>query len=212
MNPNENHPEPLPDVPSPVPNNEEIVDPTIPAGNHEVVIIKRHPFGLVALYLQVIVGLAAAGGLIDFLVNQLVSTDNRSSILPWLNLVLILIAGVAVIFLIIATFVYLQNRWVVTDDSITQITQTGLFKRQMSELSMANIEDVTAVQNGLLATVFGFGTLKAETAGERSNFHFIYCPRPNMYAKIVLDARERFINENPDTAKRANNLLAVPRT
>jgi len=113
--------------------------------------------------------------------------------------------------LLIATFIYLQNRWVVTDDSITQITQNGLFKRQMSEISMANIEDVTAVQNGLLATVFGFGTLKAETAGERSNFHFIYCPRPNMYAKIVLDARERFINENPNVAKKANDLLNVPR-
>ncbi len=212
MNPNENQPEPVPDVPNPVLNNEEIVDPTIPAGNHEVVVIKRHPFGLVALYLQVIVGLGVAAGLIDFLVNQLISADNRASILPWLNLVLILIAGIAVIFLIIATFVYLQNRWIVTDDSITQITQNGLFKRQMSELSMANIEDVTAVQNGLLATVFGFGTLKAETAGERSNFHFIYCPRPNTYAKIVLDARERFINENPDVAKRANDLLNVPRT
>lgn len=77
---------------------------------------------------------------------------------------------------------------------------------------MANIEDVTAEQNGILAELFGFGTLKAETAGERSNFHFLYCPEPNKYAQIILHARERFINEDPQAAKRANELLNVPRS
>lgn len=203
--------EPAPDVPSPVPQNEEIVDPNIPAGNFKQVIIRRHPFGIVALYLQVIFGLGISLGLIYFLLTQVVSGDNRLLALHYFSLTGIVITVLAAFFILIATAIYHQNKWIITDDSITQHTQAGIFRRQVSELSMANLEDVGSEQNGLLAELFGFGTLKAETAGERSNFYFRYCPTPEKYSKIILDARERFIDEDPTAAKRANELLSVPR-
>lgn len=192
-------------------NDEEIVDPSIPAGNAEQVVIRRHPFGLVALYLQVIFGLLVALGLIFFLLPTLLSGDIKTQAIQWLSVFTIVAFALSAIFLLIATAVYRQNRWVVTDDSITQILQVGLFNRQTAELSMANIEDVSAEQRGIIATALGFGTLKAETAGEKSNFHFLYCPNPNMYAKIILDARERYINSDPGRAQKANPLLDTPR-
>lgn len=207
-------PEPSPDMPdmaSALGDREEIVDPTTPLGNAKEVIIRRHPFGLAALYLSVIVGLGGGLALIFFLINSVLTEDTRPQADHWL----IAFGGIAAIFLVfvlvIATAVYRANRWVVTDDSISQVLQKSLFSRQTSELSMANIEDVTAEQRGLLATLFNFGTLKVETAGELPYFHFIYCPRPNAYAQVILHARERFINENPEAAKRANDLLNVPR-
>lgn len=190
--------------------DEEIVDPAVSEGNFEEVIIRRHPFGLVALFLEVIIGLVVALGLVFFLLPSLLSGDAQTQANHWLALFSVIAAAFAAIFLLIATAIYHQNRWVVTDDSITQVAQIGLFNRQTSELSMANIEDVTAEQRGIIATLLGFGTLKAETAGERSNFYFIYCPRPRTYAKIILDARERFINQDPAAAKRANDLLNLP--
>lgn len=202
--------EPYPDVPAPTPQDEEIVDPTIPEGNAVQVTIRRHPFGIVALYLQAIVGLGVALGLIYFLIPGLLSDENREQAFRYLSMFGVVATALTAIFLLIATAIYHQNKWVVTDDSITQFTQIGLFRRQISELSMANIEDVTAEQLGLLAELFGFGTLKVETAGERSNFHFLYCPTPNKYAKIVLDARERYISERPAEANRANEILNVP--
>jgi hypothetical protein len=87
---------------------------------------------------------------------------------------------------------YWGNSWVVTTDSITQVNQTGLFTRQSSQLSLANLEDVTAEQNGILAHAFNYGLLKAETAGEHSKFSFYYCPNPNLYAQQILHAREQF--------------------
>lgn len=202
--------EPRPDVPPPNPIDEEIVDPNVPEGNAEQVVIKRHPFGLVALYLQVAVGLTIALGLVFFLIPQLLSGDAQTQANHWLSILAVIAGTFAALFLLLATAIYRQNRWIITDDSITQTQQIGIFNRQTSQLSMANIEDVTAEQRGIIATLLGFGTLKAETAGERSNFHFIYCPRPRTYAKIILDARERFINEDPVTAKRANALLNLP--
>lgn len=209
---NESHPEPLPDVPGPIPPQEEIVDPTIAEGNTTRVVIKRHPFGLIALYLQAIIGLGAAVALIAFLVPTLLSGDNRTQAMNWLGLFMIIATALTAIFLLIATAIYRNNYWIITDDSLTQFLQTGLFRHYISELSMANIEDVTSEQTGLLAEFFGFGLLKVETAGEHSNFHFIYCPEPDKYAKIILDARERFIDEDPDVAKRANNMLNLPRS
>ncbi|HSX43773.1 MAG TPA: PH domain-containing protein [Candidatus Saccharimonadales bacterium] len=210
MNPDEQHAEPPPDVPPPTPQDEEIVDPRFPQGNALQVVIKRHPFGLVALYLEAAVGLGAALGLIFFLIPSLLTGDTRDNAIHWLTLFGLVAFTLTAIFLLIATFIYRQNRWVVTDDSISQNLQMGLFRRQTSELSMANIEDVTAEQTGLLATLFGFGTLKVETAGERSNFHFLYCPTPKRYSQIILDARERFITGRPEQANRANDTLNVP--
>lgn len=212
MNP-EQHPQPEVglDVPPPTPENEELVAPGLPGGNATEVIIKRHPFGLVALYLQALVGLIVAFGLIWFVIPSVLSGDIKQQAEHWVSLLGFLAAVITILVLTVATYIYRRNQWVVTDDSIQQIQQTGLFKRQNSELSMANIEDITAEQNGLLATAFGFGTLKVETAGERSNFHFLYCPNPNKYAQIILQARERFIESDPQTAKRANDLLNVPR-
>lgn len=206
MNPNE----PFPDVPPPTAQDEEIVDPTVPEGNAREVIIKRHPFGLIALYLQAAFGLGAALGLIYFVIPALLTDDTKTRALHFLSIFALVAIILTAIFLLIATFIYQQNRWIVTDDSITQVLQVGLFRRLSSELSMANIEDVTAEQTGILATLFRFGTLNAETAGERSNFHFIYCPQPNKYAKIILAARERFITGRPEQANRANNMLNVP--
>lgn len=180
-------------------------------GDVTIVIIKRHPFGLVALYLQAIVGLGAAIALIWFIIPSLISGEMQSQAQHWLSLLGLGAAILTALLLLIATYIYRRNQWVVTNDSIQQFQQNGVFRKQISELSMANIEDISAEQNGALATFFGFGTLKVETAGERSNFHFSYCPTPNKYAQIILDARERYIETDPQSAKRANDLLNVPR-
>ncbi len=186
--------EPTPDVPAPTSSNEETVDPTIPIGNAEQVTIKRHPFGLIALYIETIIGLVVAFGLVLFVVPQVVQSSNSHQAIQWIWTLAIVAGILASFFLLLATAVYRQNRWIVTDDSITQIVQLGLFRRQTSKLSMANVEDVTSEQTGFIATLLGFGTLKVETAGELSSFHFIYCPHPTTFAKIIIDAHERYIN------------------
>jgi hypothetical protein len=96
----------------------------------------------------------------------------------------------------VATIVYWQNEWVVTDDSVTQINQTSLFTREVSQVPIVSLEDVTVDQTGIIQTIFGFGTLKLESAGERSKFQFQYCPNPNNYARLILEAHEEFIRKH----------------
>jgi uncharacterized membrane protein YdbT with pleckstrin-like domain len=78
---------------------------------------------------------------------------------------------------------------------VTQVQQTGLFNKQSSQLSLENLEDVTAEKNGILAQMFNFGVIKCETAGERSKFVFPFCPNPTYYAQEILNARERFMQD-----------------
>lgn len=206
--------EPPTDVLAPVPANEEVIDPALPAGSHQIVVIRRHLFGLIVLIFEVVIGLGVSFGLIFFLLPSLLSSVDSSrttNITSAVSIIGVIVVALAALFLLIATALYRQNRWIISDDSITQVLRIGLFKFQTSGLSMANIEDVTSEKNGIFATLFSFGILKAETAGEQSNFHFYYCPKPEMYAKILLDARERFIESDPTQAERANEKLNVPR-
>ena len=165
-------------------------------GEELIADIHRHPFGIVSLYFFAFVGLVAACGAILLLVPRLIgsnsSYDPTSISIAFIVVVIVLmLAGLGV-----TTMVYWQNRWVVTSDSLTQISQRSLFSRQVSQLSLGNLEDITAEQRGIIPNLFNFGTLRAETAGEHSKFFFLYCPNPNLYARKILMAREIYLQQN----------------
>jgi hypothetical protein len=66
--------------------------------------------------------------------------------------------------------------------------------RKVSQLSLANVEDVTSEQRGIFSNMFNYGVLNIETAGEQANFNFGYCPNPHRIAKIILDAKDDFLS------------------
>ncbi|MEO7364633.1 MAG: hypothetical protein ABIV43_03990 [Candidatus Saccharimonadales bacterium] len=160
----------------------------------EVVIFKvrRHPIGLVGI--QITAGLILLGiAAIIFGVLPSVLTDvSRTSVIGIGTIAFLVSALVVAGFLLIVSKVYWGNSWILTSDSLTQVVQTSLFSKQSSQLSLANLEDVTAQQNGILPHMFNYGMVKAETAGEHSKFVFLYCPNPNRCAQLILQAREDF--------------------
>jgi uncharacterized membrane protein YdbT with pleckstrin-like domain len=140
-----------------------------------------------------------------FVIPSLVDLSASQSAI--LLAVALFVVGLVVLGLLVATVIYRQSHILITDKNITQVLQKGLFNRQMSQLSFANVEDVTSIKKGIFATMFNFGTLKIETAGEQEHFIFEYCPNPNEYAKQILEAREQFIEFEPEIAKKANERL-----
>ncbi|HEX3568165.1 MAG TPA: PH domain-containing protein [Candidatus Saccharimonadales bacterium] len=205
-----------PEAPTPTqqPTNADLRQNPLSAmrdGESIVANIKRHPFGIVTLYIMAIFGIAAACAIVILLLPKLLPQSSSDEIMRYAT------AGIAVVlvgmFLMlgISTWIYWQNRWVVTSDSITQITQRGIFNRQVSQLSFYNLEDVTVEQRGIFPTLFNFGELKVETAGERSKFYFLYCPDPNKCARDILNAREAFLqrteNENGPAKPALHNLM-----
>lgn len=77
--------------------------------------------------------------------------------------------------------------WVITTHRIIDITQTGMFGRTTAELTLDRVQDVTSEVNGFIHTVFDYGTIYIQTAGERERFTFENIPRPTHIAKQILD-------------------------
>lgn len=80
--------------------------------------------------------------------------------------------------------------WTVTTHRVINREQNGLFNRVVSELHLEDIQDVTAEQKGFLATIFGFGQVYVQTAGERERFVFEQIPQPYETAKIIQKLNE----------------------
>lgn len=158
--------------------------------------VAKHPFGIMVFYVQAIVGVAAGLGLCYFLIPSVVEDSDMAFAIA--NIFSVVIIALATVVILIASIVYRQNRLIITDRNITQILQYGLFNRKVSQLNLVNVEDVTSLQQGFFSTIFGYGVLKIETAGEQANFHFSYCPRSGYYAKVILNARERVLGQHSD--------------
>lgn len=164
-------------------------------GEQKLAEIRRHPFGIIIIYLQSIIALALALFLVVFLlpsVNEFLglSSSTNNAIVGLFGLISLILV---LIFLVLATWIYNSSKLIVTTRNITYINQIGIFNRKISEIAMTNIEDVTSQKEGIFATIFNFGVLKIETAGEQFNFTYTYCVNPVLAAKIILDARESFL-------------------
>lgn len=82
---------------------------------------------------------------------------------------------------------------IVTTDRIIDIDQKSLFQREVNELPIENIEDVTYRQNGFWGTLFNFGDVIVQTAGSgvmnsnmnMNGFVFNNAPYPSKVAEVI---------------------------
>jgi hypothetical protein len=161
-----------------------------------VFVIRRHPIGLVFIYLQAFFALAAIV-LLAFLVVPSTTGHLSNTAMDTIDAVALLFVGFMGIILMVATIVYRRNQLIVTDHDIEEINQRSLVARKVSRLELNDVEDVAAEQKGILQTMFGYGTLTVETAGAIDNFVFTYCPHPGQYSQRILEARARYISALP---------------
>ena len=87
---------------------------------------------------------------------------------------------------------YYLDVYIVTDRRIVDIKQNGFFKRAISELSLRQIQDVNALVNGVFPTLFHYGDVLIQTAGERENFSFISVPHPYEVSKKIIDLHSNY--------------------
>ena len=174
-------------------------------GERVVCEIRRHPIGLFGVYSVTAIALAVliSIGILTPIYGSFLTGQQQVGVI----LAVLLAAVIALLFTYISVFVYKANRWIVTTDSVTQVSQIGLFNKVSSQLSLANLEDVTVDQDGILQTMLDYGDLVVESAGERSKFVFAYCPNPHEYARKIIAAHEAYIAANPVEMRVANRPL-----
>ncbi len=164
---------------------------TVGPDEHVMCVVYQHPFGIIFIYAATLICLTV--GLLSVSILLPGITGDSGFGYSVVALVAIIASIVVGIMLVMATIVYRQSKLTVTDRNIVQVMQKGMLIRKVSQLSLANVEDVTSEQRGIFSNMFNYGVLNIETAGEQANFNFSYCPNPHRIAKIILDAKDDFL-------------------
>jgi len=96
-----------------------------------------------------------------------------------------------VIFIAVAWLDFYFDINIVTNRRVVDVNQNGLFSREISELSLEDVEDVSVHYQGVLPTFFNYGEIIIQTAGTQSNFMFHNIRNPRDVASIIVDLSEQ---------------------
>lgn len=142
-----------------------------------VLVIHKHWF-VMAKTLVVFFVLIIIPPIILTLLPLFTQNLNQQTVQPMANFFLALYIMILFLFLFLAWMDLYLDMWIITNERIIDIEQQGLFRRQMAEIPIKHVQDVTIEIKGVIETFLKFGTIRIQTAGERE-FRIDYAP--NLY-------------------------------
>jgi hypothetical protein len=155
-----------------------------------LLLLRRHWFILFTRLILIIISVITLI-IIHFLFHDFNSNFQESA---FYNL-LIFGESVAALFLWNFFFIlwvdYYLDTWIVTNERIINIEQKGFFNRNISELKLIKIQDVTSEIDGFIPTVLNYGNICVQTAGEIERFIFYQIPNPNHVKNVIVQLQER---------------------
>jgi len=85
---------------------------------------------------------------------------------------------------------YQNDIWAVTNQRLIDSIKRHWFHHQMASADLVDVEDIRVVREGFLQTVFRFGDVRCQTAGEVPNFVLDGIPNPSGVLAVVDAARD----------------------
>ena len=175
--------------------------PTLNLSEGEYIIneVRRHPIGLVSI-------LSVAAILILSVIATIVAYPSIAAqasvdlpplsgfLVPALLFILLIALGGY-----ITAYVYLSNKFFLTNESVIQEIQTSLFSRHEQTVSLASIEDASYRQQGIIQSIFNYGSIRLSTEGEETTYRFYYVSNPKKQIATLNNAVEAFKNGRPVT-------------
>jgi len=77
------------------------------------------------------------------------------------------------------------NVYIVTDERLVDVDFYSLIYKRISETKIDRIQDVSYSQGGVIQSMFNFGTVTIQTAGEVPEFEFVAVPKPAQVTKVL---------------------------
>ena len=137
--------------------------------------VRRHPIGLffpvgITVFLVALV----ASFIINF--DIMAPSLGLEGLISYESFTLI---GILLIILFglggyIAVWVYVNNKFFLTNESVIQEIQHSLFSKHEQTVSLQNIEDASFVQHGLLQNMLNYGSIRLSTEGDETTYRFFY--------------------------------------
>lgn len=171
------------------------------AGEYIISAVRRHPIGLliplglgtilIGMTLGILLNYSAFA---DSLALTGAAADTATVAIPMLLLCVIVGLG-----MFISWYVYVNNKFFLTNESVIQEIQVSLFSRLEQTVSLADIEDASFTQVGILQQVLDYGDIRLSTEGDETTYRFSYVANPKGHITTLNNAVEAFKNGRPVT-------------
>jgi membrane protein YdbS with pleckstrin-like domain len=194
---------PQPETPSPTPGNSaetgeipeigEIPTPfgfNLDPGEKITRIIHRSIFDfLPSLLISIVIFLAALA-----LIYAEARFGNTFPCPPMMVFALVLLLlALSIAFFLIGFHIYRSNVLIFTTEHLIQVEVNSLFSHRVSQIAFSRVQDVSGTKIGVLQTLFNFGNVEIQSAGEEEKFIFRNAPDPQEIADEALEIHEAFI-------------------
>jgi len=170
-------------------------------GEYVIRAVKRHPIGILKIWaIAGVLILAFMALMVGFFMNgnsTLNAVADTSTFAMIGSGILIGLTILVVLGALVATYVYNNNRFYLTNESVVQEIQTSLFSKNEQTVSLVNIEDASYKQAGIIQTFFNYGTIRLSTEGDETTYTFSYVANPKAHIATLNNAVEAFKNGRP---------------
>lgn len=85
---------------------------------------------------------------------------------------------------------YQNDQWLITNQRLIDSIRRHWFHHQIASADLIHVEDMTVHKNGVLPTMFGFGDVRCQTAGQAQNFVLSGIPDPERVLATIDAARD----------------------
>lgn len=163
-------------------------------GEYVVRAVRRHPIGL---FLPMLLGTFLLAAVLSIWFNFAIlaealqlegpAADPAALTIPVLLLCLLIALGMYIFY-----YIYVNNKFFLTNESVIQEIQHSLFSRNEQTVSLNNIEDASFVQQNIIQHIFNYGSIRLSTEGDETTYRFTYVANPKNHIAILNNAVEAF--------------------
>lgn len=175
--------------------------PTLNLSEGEYIIsaVRRHPIGLI---IPLLVGVLLITIALSILSNfeaivELLNIQGQLAEASSVTVPLLLFCVLIGLGMFVVYYVYVNNKFFLTNESVIQEIQVSLFSRHEQTVSLGNIEDASFVQQGILQQIINYGSIRLSTEGDETTYRFTYVANPKQHIATLNNAVEAFKNGRP---------------
>lgn len=173
---------------------------SLSAGEYVIEEVRRHPIGLLSIWVivgfLVLISLAIApfyAANQAFIAQIFMTTTEQLPASAVIFVPSLLLTALFFLGGLVATIIYNGNKFYITNESIVQFIQTGLFTTKQQVVNLINVEDASSERVNIVEHLLNYGTLRLSTQGEETIYHFRFVADPQRVVHAINDASERAV-------------------
>ncbi len=144
----------------------------------EIKTLRKHPLALVKRIIRFFLILSLS--ITIFFVNNGFSTFSN-----YINIFALLLLIIALAYGFYSWFTWYYGAYILTNQRIIEVNQRGIFTREVREITLDKIQDVTYNVSGLLRTVLNVGTVRIHSASGL-NIKMLEVAKPAIVREVIV--------------------------